>query len=275
MKMQSYYTDTEQDSNKNVEDKSLFINCTGTCVFDRDFEGKSYNGRKDYYLLYLNKGKMNIVLNGHSHTMDSGQLVVIPPKTPYLYNNEKDSSIEYLWLHFTGFEAENLLEKTSIECNTILTAGFDERIIEGFTGLFSEYIAREGGFEMSCVSRLIAICVLFGRRIKKSNIKGENINLSVSLNYIHKNFSSDISVGLLAEIEHLSTGYYRSVFKRMTGMSPIDYITGVRLRHGCELLSGTNLSVKEISAMVGYGDQMYFSRMFKKKMGVTPKGYRK
>lgn len=275
MKMQSYYTNSVQDSNKDVDDKPLFINCTGVCIFDRDFEGKSDNGRKDYYLLYLNKGTMNIDLNGKRYNMNSGQLVVILPNTPFYYNNEKDSSIEYIWLHFSGFEARELLEKTAVECNKILTVGFDERIIEGFNGLFSEYTSREEGFEMSCISRLIALCVLFGRRVKKSKLKGETVNLSASLNYIHKNFNADISVDFLAQMEHLSTGYYRSLFKRLTGMSPIDYITGVRLRHSCELMKVTNLSIKEISAMVGYEDQMYFSRIFRKKMGLTPKNYRK
>lgn len=276
MKMQSYYTNSIEESNKSVEDTYLFVNCTGVCVLDGDFEGRNDTGRNDYYILYLNKGKMNIGLDGKFQPMKGGELVVFSPKTPYFYNNnEKNSQVEYIWLHFSGFEAKKMLEKTAVECNKILTVGFDERIIESFAGLFDEYKARDTGFEASCVSRLIALCVLFGRCIKKASGKGENPNLSASVNYIHKNYNSNINVEFLAKMEHLSLGYYRQVFKRRTGMSPVDYITGVRLRHGCELISRTNLSIKEIAALVGYDDQMYFSRIFKKKLGVSPKNYRK
>lgn len=274
MKMQSYYTNALEDSNKRVDDKPLFVNCTGACVIEKNFKTKNDKGRQDYYLLYLYKGKMNLGINEENTVISSGQLIVIPPDTPFCYDNEGTSAIEYLWVHFSGFNADNLLEKTCIECNKILTVGFDERIIEYFMGLFSEYAERDIGFEMSCVSRLIAICVLFGRCINKSSLNDTVIDLSASLNYIYKNFNTEIRVDSLAEMEHLSTGYYRNLFKRQTGMSPIDYIIEIRICHSRELLSNTNLSIKEISSMVGYEDQLYFCRLFKKKTELTPKKYR-
>jgi AraC-like DNA-binding protein len=59
------------------------------------------------------------------------------------------------------------------------------------------------------------------------------------------------------------------------GMSPKEYIIKLRLDRSMELLQCTDLSVGEISDIVGYQDPLYFSKLFKRKLGVSPAAYRK
>ena len=72
----------------------------------------------------------------------------------------------------------------------------------------------------------------------------------------------------------LDRSYLHRIFKAATGASPQEYLLDLRIRKACDLLQRTDLSVSIISRSVGYEDTLYFSRLFKKKKGVSPTGYR-
>ena len=76
-------------------------------------------------------------------------------------------------------------------------------------------------------------------------------------------------------MEFLSPSRYREVFKKVTGHSPSEYITLVRLRQACDLLDEGNLSIEETAIQAGYSDRLYFQRVFKSHLGITPGEYRK
>ncbi len=73
---------------------------------------------------------------------------------------------------------------------------------------------------------------------------------------------------------HLSPSYLNAYFARLVGQPPIAYLIDLRLRRACELLRGTDLPIKEIAVQVGYPDQYFFSRIFRRRQGVSPRGYR-
>ena len=72
----------------------------------------------------------------------------------------------------------------------------------------------------------------------------------------------------------ISPYYFSKIFKDETGENFIEYLTGVRMEKAKQLLLNKELSMKEICSMVGYADPNYFSRSFKKNVGVTPTEYR-
>jgi YesN/AraC family two-component response regulator len=104
----------------------------------------------------------------------------------------------------------------------------------------------------------------------------KNVNpLSRSLQHIHASYTDDIQIPALATMENLSNSRYHVLFKETVGMSPRSYITMLRMRHACDLLNTTNLTVKQIGALVGYEDSHFFCKIFKSKIGVSPSLYRK
>ncbi len=74
---------------------------------------------------------------------------------------------------------------------------------------------------------------------------------------------------------HRSTAWFIRNFKHYTGMTPMQYIISVRMTHAQQLLSTTDYTITEISAVVGYDNPLYFSRLFKKQIGLSPTDYRK
>lgn len=110
---------------------------------------------------------------------------------------------------------------------------------------------------------------ILGKREEKSNSI-----IAMSKKYIQNHFDKDISLDDVSREVNISPYYFSKIFKEGTGANFIEYLTGIRIEKAKELLSTTEYSMKEICTMCGYSDPNYFSRSFKKNVGVTPTEYK-
>ena len=92
--------------------------------------------------------------------------------------------------------------------------------------------------------------------------------------YLSLNFSQEISLSYLADMVHFSDSHLSKTFKRETGITISGYIARLRCEHAARMLKDTDLSIQEISNYVGYPDNNYFVKVFKKQYGVTPTAFR-
>lgn len=93
--------------------------------------------------------------------------------------------------------------------------------------------------------------------------------------YIDAHYNETLTLELLAQLSHGSPYHLHRVFKKVTGITPADYIQQTRISHARQLLDNSKLSVAEIGAAVGLANIPYFITLFKKKTGQTPESYRK
>ena len=92
--------------------------------------------------------------------------------------------------------------------------------------------------------------------------------------YIEDHYDKDISLDDVSRVVNISPYYFSKVFKEESGLNFIEYLTNIRIDKAKELLENSNLSIKEICVSCGYTDPNYFSRSFKKNVGVTPTEYK-
>jgi two-component system response regulator YesN len=93
--------------------------------------------------------------------------------------------------------------------------------------------------------------------------------------YIHANYNDEgMSLNQVAAYVNVSPNHFSTVFRQETGENFIEYLTSVRLEHAKEMLRTTSRKTSEIGYEVGYKDPHYFSSLFKKVEGMTPKEYR-
>lgn len=92
--------------------------------------------------------------------------------------------------------------------------------------------------------------------------------------YIDSNFAEVITLEHLAGYCHGSPYHLQRTFKRLTGMTPVEYVQQKRIEHAKAYLEYTEMSVSKIAQHVGMANVPYFITMFKKKTGHTPKAYR-
>ncbi|MFV0399660.1 MAG: helix-turn-helix domain-containing protein [Oscillospiraceae bacterium] len=95
-----------------------------------------------------------------------------------------------------------------------------------------------------------------------------------AVHFIEENYSNKLSLATLAEEIHVSETYLSSLFKKSTGMSPIQYITSIRINRAIDLLQNSAMKINDIAAIVGYPDQTYFTKVFKRVTGKNPTDYR-
>jgi YesN/AraC family two-component response regulator len=93
--------------------------------------------------------------------------------------------------------------------------------------------------------------------------------------YIHAHFQEDINLTQLAKLCAVTPNYLGMQFSKWLGVSLSEYVNKIRLRHACNLLLGTDLSVKEIAFASGYNSVEYFLDRFKRKISCTPTAFRK
>ncbi|RNB58441.1 helix-turn-helix domain-containing protein [Brevibacillus gelatini] len=91
--------------------------------------------------------------------------------------------------------------------------------------------------------------------------------------FLEEHYRTRISLESLAEHFCYSARYLTRLVKEETGHSPIDYVISLRMEKAKELLAGTDATMQEIAAFVGYQDVLYFSRLFKKHTGMTPSAF--
>lgn len=106
-------------------------------------------------------------------------------------------------------------------------------------------------------------------------IPGKNHDIiKKAILYISKNFSENLTLEEVALHVHLNPAYFSSMFKQSTGSSFKEYLNMIRIEESKRLLSNTDYSIIDIAVATGFEDQSYFTRVFKKYTGLTPKQYR-
>jgi AraC-like DNA-binding protein len=99
--------------------------------------------------------------------------------------------------------------------------------------------------------------------------------IQTALDYIHEHYSEDISLKSVSNLVFLNAWYFSDLFKKEVGSTFTDYVLGLRIKRAKELLTDRNFSIYQISGMVGINAHSYFSQVFKRATGVSPKEYRK
>ncbi|HEY3698678.1 MAG TPA: helix-turn-helix domain-containing protein [Spongiibacteraceae bacterium] len=137
--------------------------------------------------------------------------------------------------------------------------------------------------ESLCFILIASLLTRFNRLNKKhfeSADKGKDLHMldvrvSAAVNFVINNYSKSLNLETIANHASLSTSRLSAIFKQHYGISLIQWRDSIRLSIAKNLLANTNISVTDISQQVGWADQLYFSRRFKKEFGYSPRNYRR
>lgn len=235
-------------------------------------------GRRDYQILYVASGKAHFWFNGIEEIVDSGHMVLYKPKEVQKYVYYVEDHPEVFWIHFTGYDIKNILEYHGISLDQhVFYSGTLPEYKMSFRKIIRELQQCEYGYEDYIASLFNNILLLVSRQQQN----GENYTVTIpeeiemAVSYFNENYNTKISVAQYAESLHISTNWFIRNFKQHMKISPAQYLLSLRMVNAQSLLENTDYSVGEIAEIVGYDNQLYFSRVFKKEYGISPAQYRK
>jgi AraC-like DNA-binding protein len=248
------------------------VNCAGTLFVRRPFVTNNKSGRLDFYFMYILSGSLDIV-NEEKNSLTQGDFVIFPPMHKYKYIHSEEKDLHYIWVHFTGAEASNILNELGIlSFPQTYHIDSDITVKQRFQNILDAYSKHDKYRDRELGALLERMLIEIARAINAKETK--QANLHVSMNFINSSYTEKINIPQLAKMEHLSTSRYNFLFKKITGTSPSQYILSLRMRSACDLLRNTNLSIKQISVMCGYEDTHFFSKVFKSHIEYSPSAYR-
>lgn len=226
-------------------------------------------------LLYSPDGDFKITTGGESFTAKKEDLVIINPNELHSTNRIDNSTLYCLRVSpsfFSDIDFDNTLFLTHIKN--------DANIKEYIEKLFTENnFPREGSdTKIKGLSYMLMTRLIRNYKVKNPDIlkkKKKQLKISSILSYISTYHAQNLTTAELAKQFYLSEYYFCHFFKSETGMSPITYINKVRAEKAAVFLRTTDLPVSEIALLVGFNDSNYFSKIFKKYMGMTPREHRK
>ena len=270
-----YYQDDEQGLVHTQYD--IAINCCGRyeLTHNETFKTNRPNGRVDFQLFYIARGKGLFKLNGKEQVVTEGHLVLYYPGEEQLYSYSNDDLPIIYWIHFSGYDTFSILNENNLSNGSIYYVGLHSELTLIFDKIITELNLARTNFFQICNLYVKELITLSSRYLlEASNTKYQkNDMLEQAIKYFNENSNQLISVKEYADQNNISCCWFIRNFKSYTGTTPMQYITNIRMNKAKSLLSNGDLSINQVASIIGYENALYFSRIFKKYVGVSPKNF--
>lgn len=237
--------------------------------------GRILNG---YYLVFISKGQ-GIFESSHTepYSIKAGTCFFLFPGVWHRYKPDPDSGWEEYWIGFKGSYPTELMKNNFFNPDTpFIEVGLNETLLMLFHQLLENIQLRINGYQQiisGVTLQILGIVNAISMHDRHDNDPIRKLTSNAKF-LLQESLEAPVKMEELAK--QLSIGYskFRKSFKDITGLSPNQYHLELRLKKAKELLTSTTLSVSEIAYKTGFESVFYFSKIFKKKMGVSPKFYR-
>ena len=246
-----------------------------------DFVIDRPNGMKGYIMNLTVKGRGKIFSGEHEFIVEPGDLLLFPPEAVHYYGRADDSNEWYhRWVYFRprAYWADWLRWPHEVERVGHIKLA-DEQLANEFDSLFlnieethKEIRPMSEQLAMNLLERLLIRCYEVSSLADHAPMDHRILE---ACQILSASLSAEISIEELAEQVFLSPSRLAHLFREQVGVSIVRWREDQRIIRAKLLLQTTPLPVAVIGQQTGYDDQLYFSRVFKKRVGVSPSEYRK
>lgn len=232
----------------------------------------------EYQIIYISKGRGTFTSETTKETrIKKGQIIILFPGQWHTYCPSNETGWNEYYIGFEGSIIDDLVKNEFISPNNqILDVGVNEELVTLYSSAMQvaknerktaqQYLA-------GIVLHLIGMVISYSqnKNIEQNN-SGELIERAKII--MNENIHRQINIQGIATNLGTSYSWFRKEFKEYTGFSPAQYFQELKLRKAKELLSETDLSIKEIAYKLDFSSYEYFLSFFRKKVGITPTEYR-
>ncbi|BAX78849.1 AraC family transcriptional regulator [Labilibaculum antarcticum] len=257
----------------------LYLSDIGFYPYAKSHQRSRNEGCKQNIFIYCTQGEGWLSIAGKITPIKANQYFIIPEGTPHDYGSNNNNPWSIYWLHYSGHLATHFDDpsgKVKIK-NIPIVAMTNDRI-----QLFEEIIQNlEMGYSQEnlyyaniCLWHFLA-SFKYPSQFGQIRTKPEKDLIETSIIYMRENLSNKLNLETLASHSGLSPSHYSMLFRHKTKRPPMDYLIHLRIQKACQILDATKRRINDVGNHVGYEDPYYFSRIFKKVVGISPAQYRK
>lgn len=239
-----------------------------------------------YELLYIESGERTFFHANRTFHIGEGSFLCIRPGVLHRALNRPHETCSLVCVYFSPDSAFfrdmlPLLESCGTSDEPIVTVPEGDRV--RFTGLLHqaarELSGHQAGYRPMAWAYLCqSITELVRRLVPCENgqpVLPMNPNITLIIEYLSRHFSEEVSLSSVASRFRLSESYLSRQFRKSTRFTFIEYLSSLRIREACTLLSTTDETVSAVSSRSGFGSVTQFGRVFRKITGESPHIWRK
>lgn len=236
-------------------------------------------GCPEAIFIYCAEGNGWCEIAERRHEVSKNQLLVVPAATPHVYGAEKKTPWTIHWFHAVGSNVQIYLDRLGVTReNPVVPLGGGVQLFSLFEDVLE---GLEHGFTIThLIYAAHSLTHLMGLILRHKDEFGYGETtvrerVTKSIEFMKSHLNEPLKIATLAALVNLSRSHYTTLFKRVTGYAPLSYLNHLRMQRAVQLLNTTDLSIKRISDQLGFSDQFYFSRAFRKMHNHSPSEHRR
>jgi len=264
-----FYFDNPRKRNKN-----LAILCGGYEQCESDFE-ISRTTFPFFAIIYTISGKGIFTLHSKSYPLHTGIISAFSPNVSYKYTADTQNPMEQIFIIFTGTLAKTLLKTSTLANNSVVTVSNPQAVMTILKQILENGFSQNKYAQEICSNYLISILLELANTKNNSNIdKASFCSFQKCKHYLEDNFANINSSSQLAKQCCLDIRYIARLFRKYENKRPYEYLIQLKMNKAANLLIATKLNINQVARMTGIEDSYHFSRIFKKRFGISPTEYR-
>jgi AraC-like DNA-binding protein len=231
----------------------------------------------EYQISYITRGSGVFETRQAKKDIEAGMVFMVFPGQWHRYKPDPSTGWDEYYLGFEGDIASRICDQSFYKDNNcVRSIGHNMQVLHNIQDIITLVQHEQPGHQQLISGCLMKILSEIYAAAKNSDFKGKKIEEVIrNIRFeIREHFDKRIPFDALAAKHNLGYSYFRRLFKTYTGLAPAQYHMQVRLQKSRELLRSTDLTIKEIAYAVGFESPFHFSKMFRKKTGVSPLQFR-
>jgi AraC-like DNA-binding protein len=243
-----------------------------------NWSGKNRKDVGKYIFQYTISGYGMIEINGREYKVDAGKAFIVNIPGDYRYYLPKESDHwEFIFITLYGEQAERCWDYIQTKSHPIIRFHPESPPIQLLGQIFQKASEKKITDPFQASSLSYRFIMELYRHLKNMDTSTEDWPESIisSVLFARNHFHEEIGPEEMAAASNLSRFHFSRLFKQTTGVTPIQYLTKIRILKAGELLHQTKYSIEEIALNVGYTNANYLTKVFRKMTGMTPGQFRK
>lgn len=237
----------------------------------RDYQGYLFQYTLDGYGIYE--------ADGVKHKMSRGKafFITFPEDSKYYFSsdNKPDNSWTFFYIHFSGPAAAPFYKRIRELSGPVVEIALDSPPINQFLELYDTLRSKSPLIRYMNNEWLYRFLISLLRYVEAPSDRQLSSYVAAAIEWMKMHYSEQINLEDMSESLGVSYSHLCRQFSREQGITPMEYLTRIRLEHGMQLLLNTDLTIEQIAAECGFSCGNYFTKVYRKILNVTPSDYRK